>query len=280
MSVEHASEAAKGASLEILNWVQVLEHFLGVSPAARILRRIENEIFEIIVMAAIGLIFYFGTRKMRLVPGRLQTTCEGIVEGLESFVCGVLGPSGRRHLPFLGSLFLYILFMNLSGIIPLMKAPTSASITLTLGTVSLPIPTVTLSLGFIVFAYVQYHAVRALGVLGYLDHLAGSPRNIIGWMMVPIMFCVHVIGEITKPFSLGYRLFSNIMGEDVLIAVFIGLGIGVSFIPLQTPFLFLAMITGTIQAFVFMLLSTVYLALMLPHEDHEHAHGQEAVSGA
>ena len=86
---------------------------------------------------------------------------------------------------------------------------------------------------------------------------------------------MHIIGELAKPFSLSLRLFGNITGEDTLIAVFIMLGISVMAfspvgLPLQIPFYFLGLLLSTIQALVFALLSTIYILLMLPHEEHEH----------
>ena len=88
-----------------------------------------------------------------------------------------------------------------------------------------------------------------------------------------------MIGELAKPFSLTFRLFCNIMGGHILVAVFIGMGVASFFIPFQAPFLIFEIVTSTIQAFVFTLLSTVYIAMMLPHhEEPENAH--QAVSNA
>jgi len=107
--------------------------------------------------------------------------------------------------------------------------------------------------------------------------MAGSPGDVVTWCMVPLMFPLHVIGELAKPLSLSLRLFGNITGEDVLIAVFVGLGVSIlSFspvgIPLQLPFYFLGLILSTVQALVFALLSTIYILLMLPHEEHAAEH--------
>jgi F-type H+-transporting ATPase subunit a len=95
--------------------------------------------------------------------------------------------------------------------------------------------------------------------------------------MVPLMFPLHIIGELAKPMSLSLRLFGNITGEDTLIAVFVGMGIAITpfisdfvGIPLQTPFYFLGILLSAVQALVFTLLSTIYILLMLPHEEHEH----------
>src|SRR6185503_7925568 len=120
---------------------------------------------------------------------------------------------------------------------------------------------------------------------GYMDHLMGSPRSLIGWLLVPLMLPIHVMGELAKPISLSCRLFGNIFGEDMLLVAFVTLGITtVSFahspigLPLQLPFMFLALLTSTLQALVFTVLSTIYFLLMLPHhEEHgaEHEHEEE-----
>ena len=86
----------------------------------------------------------------------------------------------------------------------------------------------TIALALCTFFYVQYVAITKLGVLGYLDHLAGEPRDVIGWCMVPLMLPMHIIQELlAKPLSLSLRLFGNVLGEDILIGTFVGMGIAV-----------------------------------------------------
>src|SRR5438552_2433613 len=154
--------------------------------------------------------------------------------------------------------------MYLIGLVPLFKSPTTNLNT-------------TLAMALVVFFYVQWTGIRRLGIVGYLDHLAGQPRDPIGWAMVVILLPVHVIGELAKPVSLSCRLFGNIFGEDAVIAVFIGLGVSLMGLfrvpwfglPIQLPILALALVTSVVQALIFTLLTTIYLYLMLPHE-HEH----------
>jgi F-type H+-transporting ATPase subunit a len=154
--------------------------------------------------------------------------------------------------------------MNLFGLIPFMDSPTSNL-------------NVTFALGLVVFVYAQWIGIRGLGPTGYVDHLLGSPRDLTGWLLAPLMLPIHVLGELAKPISLSCRLFGNIFGEDMLLVAFVSLGItSLSFLhlpvglPLQLPFLFLALLTSTLQAAVFMVLSTIYFLLMLPHDDHGH----------
>src|SRR3989338_1922948 len=245
---------------------------------ASALTGLENIIFGVLVIAILSLIFYAASHNAKLVPGRLQSACEAVLEGLNDFVCGIIGPEGRKYTPFLGTLFLYILTMNLIGLVPLMKSNTANSIMLS-GPVALPVPTTTVALAIIVFVAVQAIGIKKLGLVGYLDHMAGSPRDAFGFVMAPLMFPIHLIGELAKPFSLTFRLFCNIMGGHILVAVFIGMGVASFFIPVQAPFLIFEIVISTIQAFVFTLLSTVYIAMMIPHhEEHEEAH--QAVSNA
>ncbi len=266
----HGGEHGGGASLHTTNLLGLISHYVPEN-VAKFLTGIENIFFGVLVILILSAIFYFASRNIQLKPGRLQCACESIVEGLDGFVCGILGPEGRKYTPFLGTLFLYILTMNLIGLVPLMKSNTANSITLQ-GPVALPIPTTTVSLAIIVFFTIQCIGIKKQGFLGYLDHMAGMPRDVLGWVMAPIMFPIHVIGEFAKPFSLTFRLFCNTMGGHILVAVFIGMGVASMFIPFQAPFLIFEIATSAIQAFVFTLLSTVYIAMMLPH-DHDESHG-------
>jgi len=134
-----------------------------------------------------------------------------------------------------------------------------------------------------VFVYVQFIGFKELGPLGWLDHMLGSPRDLTGWLLAPLMLPIHILGELAKPISLSCRLFGNIFGEDMLLVAFVSLGVtSLAFLhspvglPLQVPFLFLALLTSTLQAAVFMVLSTIYILLMLPHDDHEHEHAHTA----
>jgi F-type H+-transporting ATPase subunit a len=262
----------EGASApEIANVISVLEKTpLKDTAFVRNLYRWENSFFTFFLVIVISIIVIKGTRRRRLIPAGLQNFIEFVVESLDNFLSDVLGKNNaRRFLPYLGSLFIFILANNLLGLVPLFKSPTSSFRT-------------TVALGIITFFYVQYTAVRTNGVFGYLYHLAGSPQGAIGWAIVPLMFPMHIIEELAKPFSLSLRLFGNVLGEDTLLGAFVLLGITIAGliglkgvpvgVPLQFPFFFLAVLTGTIQAMVFALLATVYILLVLPHdEEHDHA---------
>jgi len=235
----------------------------GVPPWLAFVHRFQDVFFAWLAVSVIIVLVRLATRRMGAVPGRLQAAVESFVGGFRGFVVGILGPSGERYVPFLGSLFLYIWFMNLFGLVPLMKSPTAALST-------------TVALAVCVFLYVQGTGLRRLGLIGYVRHLAGDPRDAVGWALVPLMLPLHIISEFAKPVSLSLRLFGNILGEDVLLGIFAGLGVAaLAFfhlpfgLPLHLPFILLALLMSTVQALVFTLLSTIYIMQVLPHDADE-----------
>lgn len=254
----HSTEAIP----ELPNLITLLVHQFHDAPWAQWLHRFENVIFSWLVGLLWCVLAWRYSRRPELIPKGGQNLLESLVEALDRMVCGIMGPSGRHFTPFIGTLFLYIWFMNLAVLVPGLKSATSSLNT-------------TVALAVVVFAYVQWTGLRRLGFLRYLDHMAGEPRGVIGWIMAPLMFVLHVLGEFIKPLSLSLRLGFNIFAEDVLLAVLVGLGVTFSLtfhLPVGVPFQVLAvplvLIFSTVQALVFSLLSTVYIALMLPHERH------------
>jgi F-type H+-transporting ATPase subunit a len=255
-------EQASQTVLELPNFITLITKYFHEHAWAQFLHRWENIVFSGVALVLLLAVTIIGARRAAMIPGRFSAAVEWAVESLDRFICDVLGARGRKYVPFLGTLFLYILFMNYMGMVPFLKAPTSAL-------------NVTAGLAITVFLYVQYTGVRRLGVIGYLDHFAGEPRSVIQWVLVPLMVPLHVVSELAKPLSLSLRLFGNITGEDVLIYIFAVLGVAALAslgspvgIPLQVPFIFLSLLLGFIQALVFTLLSTLYFLMMLPHEEH------------
>lgn len=238
------------------NLVTLVAQLFKGAPWARNLVLQENVIFSFLIVCVLSLIALIASRKKSLVPGRLQNIAEIVVGGLDDFVCGILGPQGRKYTPFIGTLFIYILCMNLSGIIPFMKSSTSSWST-------------TLALALCVFVYVQYCALKEHGFLGYMDHLMGKPRGFLAFsIVIPLlMFFLHLVNELVRPISLSLRLRSNIWGDDMLLAMVANFG--VKGIPLLFFNTLLAIIACVVQAVVFCLLTTIYFALILPHEEVE-----------
>lgn len=214
----------------------------------------ENVIFSFFVICALSLIAYFALRKTSLIPGRKQNAVEVYAGVIDDFVCGILGPVGRKYTPFIGTLFIYIISMNLLGIVPLMKSSTTSWST-------------TLALALCVFVYVQYTALKNQGLKGYINHLMGRPKGFLVFTaVIPVLlFCVHILSELVRPISLSLRLRSNIWGDDMLIAIMAGFGLkGIPMLFFNTLLVILA---GIVQAVVFCLLSTIYFALAIPHEE-------------
>lgn len=269
---EHAAEAAEHASHgtpHVVNWVSLLANSLGHSPAADFLHKYEKVIFTLIVTSLIAFFCWAVNRNVQIKPSKLQLMLEEVVQWLDNLVCGITGPKGRESTPFVGALFIYILVTNLYGLVPLQNSATAYL-------------TTTAPLALCVFGYVQWLGITKNGIGGYLYHLAGSPKDIIGYVLIPLNLPLHILGEFSKPVSLMFRLYGNVMAGHILVAVFLGLGVQMLKplhiplgVPIHTPFLFLEILVSLIQAFVFALLSTVYIAMMMPH-DHEEHHEEHA----
>lgn len=218
----------------------------------------ENVIFAGIAAVVISIVFCFGARRSDAIPSGLQNFLEAGAEKLRDFVREILGPPGDKYVPFLGTLFIYILIMNWMVLIPLMKAPSSSL-------------NVTVALAICVFALVQYLSLKNWGVFGYLYHMAGSPKTILEWLLVPLMLPIEILTQLTRPLTLSFRLFGNVVGEDILIGAFALFGTSLFShwewpigLPLQLPFMLLALLTSLMQALVFTLLSTIYILLSMP----------------
>lgn len=242
------------------NFLTFVEQRLTNPAWVEFLRNWESLFFSFFIACSISLLFFLGSRHQEKVPSGLQNFLEWIVETFRWFTLSVLGTDGEKYVPFLGTLFIYILSMNLMGLIPLMASPSSNL-------------NITTALALCVFVFVQYLNFKNMGIRGFLYHLAGSPKNATGWMMVPLMFPIELLTQVSRPITLALRLFGNILGEKILIAFFAGVGITfLYFFPIQVPFMFLGVLTSVMQAMVFTLLTSVYILLSVPHTEKAHTH--------
>jgi len=173
------------------------------------------------------------TRHLGLRPTRRQAVVELIVTGLMQQIGEVIRKDARPFLPLLGTLFLFLVVANLSGVLPGVEAPTS----------KIETPA---ALALIVFASVHYFGVRAHGAIGYLASFA-KPKLV----MLPL----NVISEITRTFSLMVRLFGNVMSGEFIIALVVALA-GL-FVPV--PLMVLEVLVGLVQAYIFTVLATVFI---------------------
>ncbi len=208
-------------------------------------------------------------------PTRAQAAVESLFEGLYKFFGDIIGEHhAHKYAPFVASMWLFIFLNNIFGLVPFLKSPTGHLQT-------------TGALGLCVFCYVNYQGIKAGGLKHYLWHLCGAPTDAVAWVFAPFLFVLELLGTLIKPVSLSLRLFGNIMGEDRLLATFLGLGMMITAlllhtprpligVPLHLPFFFLATLTSVVQATVFAMLSSVYISLLLPHDDH---HGHEHAEG-
>ncbi len=218
---------------------------------------IPNTYFAVVVLT---LFFLFVTRKLKRIPeGKGQTLLELFVGGITDFFGGILGDHGKKYVPFVGSLFIFILFLNFLGIIPGLQPPTADLNT-------------TLALGITAVLGVQIIAIKELGLGGYLKHLAGDPP-LLGILMFPL----EVIAQLSRAGSLAVRLFGNIFGEKSVVIELTALGIitfvGTAFfipIPVQIPMLFFGLFAGFLQAFVFTILTSIYIVLFIEHDEEAH----------
>ena len=208
------------------------------------------------LIVALILILFLGlaARKRSTIPGKLQNVLELIIGFFESQLTDIIGPQGKKFLPMIGTIGLFIFCSNLLGLIPGFMSPTSKL-------------NVTVGCALSVFVYYHYQGMRAQGVLKYLKHFTGPIP-----VLAPLMLPIELISHFSRPVSLSIRLFSNIFAEEVLIVVI------ASIIPyfLPLPFMALSIFTGLLQAFVFVLLSCIYISGAVAHEEESEPHAQHA----
>jgi F-type H+-transporting ATPase subunit a len=175
----------------------------------------------------------------------LRNLAELLVEGVAGMAEGVLGHQGRRYVDLYGSFFIFILCANLIGLIPGFAPPTSNF-------------NVTFALGVTSFIAYNVYGFREQGV-NYLKHFVG-PIWWLGILMVPL----ELIDNLVRPFSLGLRLFGNMTGDHVVLEIFTDL----TKVVVPVVFYALGAFVSLVQAFVFTLLSLVYVSLAVGHGDH------------
>lgn len=200
-----------------------------------------------ILIVSFFLVLFFGlaARKRRLVPSKLQSILELTVEAFENLLVDIIGKEGRKYLPMIATIGLFILFCNLLGLVPGFMAPTSKL-------------NVTAGCALVVFVYYHWQGIKSRGLFKYLKHFTGPIP-----LLAPLMLPIEIISHFSRPVSLSIRLFGNIFAEELLILIM------VSIIPffLPLPFMAVAIFTSIIQAFVFVLLSCIYIAGAVAHEE-------------
>lgn len=186
-------------------------------------------------------------------PGKLQVLVEDYVGFFHALLDDFVGPKGRKYLPLVGSMFLLILISNLAGLVPGFMAPTS---------------NLNVTVGCAITVWVFYHieGVREQGIGAYLKHFVVPPGSPV--FLAPLMLIIEPISHVARVMSLSLRLFGNIFGEELVIVILAGL---VPFV-VPLPMMLLGLLTGTLQALIFVVLTMVYLggAVAVEHEDEAH----------
>ena len=180
-------------------------------------------------------------------PGGVQNFLEMIVEGFRSLLADVIGHGAeKKYLPMIGAFGVFIFAANLFGLFFFLTPPTGVLAT-------------TVALALISFVYFNTQGIREHGVLGYLKHFMGP----VLWL-APLFFIIETIGNFARILSLSLRLFMNIYGEHTATGIFTGL------VPIVVPWplMALGLFTALLQAFIFVMLTSVYVSLGTAHEEH------------
>lgn len=187
-----------------------------------------------VIIGVIWLLAWLVSRRLRTEPGPLQTAVEGIVSIIEGAVAEVAPQHAQRIMPFVGSLWVFLVVANLSGLIPGLHSPTRDL-------------SATAALAFLVFLSTHWFGIRIQGLGNYLRHYL-TPS--------PILLPFHLISEITRTVALAVRLFGNMMSLEMaallilLVAGFLA----------PVPILMLHIVEALVQAYIFGMLALIYVA--------------------
>lgn len=191
-----------------------------------------------LLMIVMLLLARFAVKRLEMVPQGGQNFFELVITGIEDFMIDITGEEGRFAFPLIATLGFFILLSNYMGMIPGFFSPTANINT-------------TAACALIVVIYTHVIGVKFHGPK-YIKHFMGPI-----WWLVPLIMPIEIIGHVARVLSLSIRLFGNIFGEELVLAILFFLA-GLYLAPL--PMMFLGLFTGFIQAFIFCLLSMMYFA--------------------
>ena len=195
-------------------------------------------IYSWYVMMLLIVFAVLATRKIEMIPTKGQNFFEIVISGMEEFMVDITGEAGRGFFPLIATVFIYIATCNLLGLIPGFYPPTASINT-----------TASCAITVVVFTHilgVKYHGVK------YIKHFLGPI-----WWLIPIILPIEIIGHLARILSLSFRLFGNITGHELVLAILFMLA-GAFFAPL--PIMAMGIFVAFVQAFVFFLLSIMYFA--------------------
>ena len=216
-------------------------HVRVVTPAAPISNAFAMELLVFVLL----LLYFVAVRASLSVerPGAVQHSAEMVHEFVSGQAESIIGHGYERCVGYLTTLALFILVMNLIGLVPGLESPT--------GNVVVP-----LGIALVTFLYYHYHGIRENG-FGYIKQFLG-PVWQISWLMLPI----EIISHVARVLSLTVRLYANMFAGDLVTLAFFSL------IPIGVPIIFMSLHLGValVQTYVFMLLATIYVSLAISHE--------------
>jgi len=207
-----------------------------------------SAMWMLISIAVAFLFFAIATRKKAIVPGRMQSLAEVTYEFIDGIVGENVGHGGKKFFPFIFTLFLFILFMNLCGMLPYSFTPTSHII-------------VTFAMGAVVFLGVTLAGLIKQGPVGFFKHFIPEGLPIF---IAPLVFAIELVSYLSRPFSLAIRLAANMTAGHTLMKVIAGFVLPLGLFGVA-PLAFLVFMTGfeifvaILQAYVFTLLACMYL---------------------
>jgi F-type H+-transporting ATPase subunit a len=243
--------AAEGKTIDALSQFQ-LGHALG--PIGASVNFSQSNLFMVFAAGLILALMIYGMRPAALVPGRLQSAAEMAYEFIANMVRDQIGEGGKRFFPFVFTLFMFVLFGNLLGMLPYSFTFTSHI-------------AVTFSLALVVFVLITVVAIAIHGkkFFGYF-----FPEGAPVWL-APIIIPVEIVSYLSRPVSLSIRLFANMVAGHVMLKVFAtfivllgGLGVAGPFLAILPLSLNVALVgfeflVAFLQAYVFAILTCIYL---------------------
>ncbi len=187
-------------------------------------------------------------KNVQMIPGKLQAMFEYLVETLENFTVENVGEKGRKFVPLLCGIFIFIITMNFLGLMPGCDAPTANLNT-------------TAAMAIFVFFYYNIVGIKTHG-FHYIQHFTGTNKA-----LMPLMLPLEIISHLARPLSLTLRLFGNIFGEEITLIIFFSFGASIYVAALvgTVPLYFLFMLAKSLQAFIFFILTMVYIKGSLEH---------------
>jgi F-type H+-transporting ATPase subunit a len=215
-----------------------------------------------VVVGLISVLMIMAGSARRLVPGKLQNLAEMMVDFIRGIILDTMGKDGLKFFPLIATLFLFILFCNLIGLIPGSYTVTSQIVVTAV--FACTVYALSILMGFVL------HGGKFLGIL--------VPPGTPGWLL-PLMIPIELISQLARPISLAVRLFANMTAGHVILGVLFGLAVSGGLLIGWLPFAFTIAMNGLevgiafIQAYIFTVLTCVYLGDAFHLHGHdEHAH--------